>query len=78
MDTTKVVALFENLITIAIVVAIPACGFFFAWGAFKYMTAGGSPRSMETGKSAMSNALMGLAGVLLSSTVVNLVVSALR
>ncbi len=42
------------------------------------MSAGGSPRGMESGKTAMTNALMGLAGVLLATVVSNLIGSALR
>ena len=78
MDTTKIVALFDNLVTIGTIVGIPACAFFFAWGAFKYMSAGGSPRGMESGKTAMTNALMGLAGVMLATVVANLVGGALK
>ena len=78
MDTSKIVTLFQNLVTIGTEIGIPACAFFFAWGAFKYMSAGGSPRGMESGKTAMTNALMGLAGVMLATVVATLVGSALR
>jgi hypothetical protein len=39
------------------------------WGAFVYMSAGGSPRQMESGKAAMLNALVGL-GIALSARVI--------
>ena len=78
MDTSKIVALFNNLVTIGMDVGIPACAFFFAWGAYKYMSAGGSPRGMESGKTAMTNALMGLAAVMLATVVATLVGSALK
>ncbi len=78
MDTSKIVTLFQNLITIGVEIGIPACAFFFGWGAYKYMSAGGSPRGMESGKTAMTNALMGLAGVLLATVIATLVGSALR
>ena len=78
MDTSKIITLFQNLVTIGTDIGIPACAFFFAWGAYKYMSAGGSPRGMESGKTAMTNALMGLAGVMLATVVATLVGSALR
>ena len=78
MDTSKIFTLFTNLVTIGTDIGIPACAFFFAWGAYKYMSAGGSPRGMESGKTAMTNALMGLAGVMLATVVATLVGSALK
>jgi len=58
--------LFTNLLNIGVGVAVTVAAFALMWGAFIYMTAGGSPRQMETGKSAMVNALTGL-GIVLSA-----------
>jgi hypothetical protein len=46
-------------------------------GAFIYMSAGGSPRQMESGKQAMINALFGLAIVILARAVAGAVGQAL-
>ncbi|HEX2034022.1 MAG TPA: hypothetical protein VHS99_07545 [Chloroflexota bacterium] len=61
--------LFNNLLSIGFGVAVTVAAFFLMWGAFVYMSAGGSPRQMESGKSAMLNALVGL-GVALSARVI--------
>ena len=47
------------------------------WGAFIYMSAGGSPRQMESGKQAMVNALFGLAIVFLARAVAGAIQSAI-
>ena len=52
--------LFTNLLTLGLTIAVSVSAFFLMWGAFIYMSAGGSPRQMETGKTAMVNALFGL------------------
>ena len=70
-------ALFTNLLMIIMGVAVAAAACFLAWGAIVYMTAGGSPPQMERGKSAMMNALIGLAIVLLARPIVGMVQSAL-
>ena len=46
-------------------------------GAFMYMSAGGSPRQMESGKSAMVNALFGLAVALSAKVVAGMIQNAL-
>ena len=61
--------LFTNLLNIGVTVAVSVSAFFLMWGAFVYMSAGGSPRQMESGKSAMLNALVGL-GIALSARVI--------
>ena len=78
MDPSKIITLFQNLVTIGTDIAIPACAFFFGWGGYKYMSAGGSPRGMESGKTAMTNALMGLAAVMLANVIAALIGSALK
>jgi hypothetical protein len=52
---------FTTLLNIGVGVAVTVSACFLMWGAFLYMSAGGSPRQMETGKAAMLNALLGLA-----------------
>lgn len=49
------------------------CAFFLMWGAFLYMSAGGSPRQMESGKSAMFNALVGLVIALAARTIAGVI-----
>ncbi|MGH2353152.1 MAG: hypothetical protein ACRDI2_13335 [Chloroflexota bacterium] len=70
-------ALFTNLLNITTAVAATIAACFLAWGAIVYMTAGGSPRQMEQGKSAMINALGGLAIVLLARPIIGMIQSAL-
>jgi hypothetical protein len=60
---------FTTLLNIGVGVAVTVSAFFLMWGAFRYMSAGGSPRQMETGKEAMLNALLGLA-IALSARVI--------
>ena len=69
--------LFTNLLNIGLGVAVTVAAFFLMWGAFVYMSAAGSPRQMESGKSAMLNALIGLGIVLSARVVAGLIQSAL-
>ena len=69
--------LFSNLLSIGLGVAVTVAAFFLMWGAFMYMSAGGSPRQMESGKSAMVNAIAGLAVVLSARVIAGMVQSAL-
>ena len=48
---------------------VTVAAFFVMWGAFMYMSASGNPRQMEAGKSAIVNALAGLAIVLLARVI---------
>ncbi len=68
MDAT-ITTLFSRLLNIGLTVAVSVSAFFLMWGAFVYMSAGGSPRQMESGKAAMLNALVGL-GIALSARVI--------
>jgi hypothetical protein len=68
VDAT-ITALFSRLLNIGLTVAVSVSAFFLMWGAFVYMSAGGSPRQMESGKAAMLNALVGL-GIALSARVI--------
>lgn len=70
-------SLFTNLLNIGLGVAVTMAAFFLMWGAFIYMSAGGSPHQMERGKSAMMNALAGLAIVLSARLIAGMIRSAL-
>lgn len=69
--------LFTNLLNIGLGVAVTVASFYLMWGAFMYMSASGSPHAMERGKSAMLNALMGLAIVLAARVIAGMIQSAL-
>jgi hypothetical protein len=69
--------LFTNLLNIGVGAAVTASAFFLMWGAFVYMSAGGSPRQMESGKAAMQNALVGLGIALSARVIAGLIQSAL-
>lgn len=70
--------LFENLLNIGLGVGVTVAAFFVMWGAFLYMSAGGSPHQMERGKSAMVNALVGLAVVLMARVIAEMVKTAME
>jgi len=69
--------LFTNLLKIGLGVAVTVAAFFLMWGAFIYMSAGGNPHQMERGKSAMVNAIAGLAIVLSARVIAGMIQSAL-
>ena len=73
----QVNTLFENLLNIGMGVGAAVAAFFVMWGAFLYMSAAGSPRQMEQGKSAIVNALAGLAIVLLARVIAGMIQSAM-
>jgi Type IV secretion system pilin len=75
-DPTKIIELFKNLLNVGTKVGLAAAALFLAWAGFLYMTAGGSPRRMESAKDAAFAAIGGLAIVLLASTIAGLVQSA--
>ena len=77
MDTAPIVRTFETLITVGAAVAAVVAGFFVMLAGYQYMTAGGSVRALESAKSSLSNALIGLAIVILCRVVANLVRGAL-
>ena len=70
-------ALFTNLLNIGLGVAVTVAAFFLMYGAFIYMSAGGNPRQMESGKAAMLNAIAGLAIVLSARVIAGMIQSAL-
>ncbi len=65
--------LFNNLITWGANIALAVSAFALMVGAFIYMTSAGSPRQMETGKSAMVHALIGLVIVLAARSIAGVV-----
>ena len=69
----EVNAFFGNLLDIGTGVAAAAAAVFVMWGAFLYMSAGGSPRQLEAAKAAIVNALAGLALVLLARVIASVV-----
>ena len=78
MNAAPIVDLFTRLTEVARTVGLTAAGLFLAWAGFLYMTAGGSPRRMESAKDAAFAAVGGLAIVLLASTIASLVQNAIR
>ena len=61
---TAITSLFTNILNIGTGVAVVVASVYIMWGAFIYMSSSGSPRQMETGKSAILNAIFGLVIVL--------------
>lgn len=61
--------IFTNLLNIGTGVGVTVAAFFLMLGAFQYMSAGGNPHHMENAKSAMVNAAVGLAIVLLARVI---------
>ena len=70
-------SLFTHLLNIGLGVAVTVCAFFLMWGGFKYMSASGNPRQMESAKGAIVNALFGLAIVLGCRVIAQMVQSAI-
>jgi hypothetical protein len=71
-----IITLFNALLEVATKVGLAAAALFLAWAGFLYMTAGGSPRRMESAKDAAFAAIGGLAVVLLAHTIAALVQNA--
>lgn len=69
--------LFDSLLNIGLGVAVTVSAFFVMWGAFLYMSASGNPHQMERAKSAIVNALGGLAIVLLAKVIAGMVKDAI-
>lgn len=77
MSAPEIVSLFTKLTDLARTIGIAAAGLFLAWAGFLDMTAGGSPRRMETAKDAAFAAVGGLAVVLLAKVIADLVQNAI-
>jgi hypothetical protein len=76
-DPQPIIQVFDRLLDAATRVGMAAAALFLAWAGFLYMTAGGSPRRMESAKDAAFAAIGGLAVVLLAHTVAQLVQNAI-
>jgi hypothetical protein len=76
-NTQSVTEMFRLLLDAATHVGLAAAALFLAWAGFLYMTAGGSPRRMESAKDAAFAAIGGLAVVLLAHTIAELVQNAI-
>jgi hypothetical protein len=76
-NPVSIVQLFQTLLDAASRVGLAAASLFLAWAGFLYMTAGGSPRRMESAKDAAFAAIGGLAVVLLAKTIAELVQNAI-
>jgi hypothetical protein len=73
----SIAQLFNTLLDAATHVGLAAAALFLAWAGFLYMTAGGSPRRMESAKDAAFATIGGLAIVLLAHTIAQLVQAAI-
>jgi hypothetical protein len=73
----SIIKMFDALLEVATKVGLAAAALFLAWAGFLYMTAGGSPRRMESAKDAAFAAVGGLAIVLLARTIATLVQNAI-
>lgn len=69
--------LFNNLLNIGLGVGVTVSAFYLMWGAYMYMSAGGSPHDLERGKTAMFNAIFGLVIVLSARVIAGMIQSAL-
>lgn len=76
-DYQAIVNLFNTLLGVAVNIGMAAAALFLAWAGFLYMTAGGSPRRMESAKDAAFAAIGGLAIVLLANTIAQLIHNAI-
>jgi hypothetical protein len=73
----SIIEVFKTLLDAATHIGLAAAALFLAWAGFLYMTAGGSPRRMESAKDAAFAAIGGLAIVLLARTIAELVQNAI-
>ena len=76
-DYQSIINLFNTLLGVAVNIGMAAAALFLAWAGFLYMTAGGSPRRMESAKDAAFAAIGGLAIVLLANTIAQLIHNAI-
>ena len=76
-DYQAIINLFNTLLGVAVNIGMAAAALFLAWAGFLSMTAGGSPRRMESAKDAAFAAIGGLAIVLLANTIAQLIHNAI-
>lgn len=72
-----IVHMFDQLTTIGLNIGLAAAAFFILLGGFEYMTAGGNPMAMERAKSALKNAAIGFAIILLARVLAQLIQSSI-
>ena len=72
-----IIDLFQKLLEVSVRVGFAAAALFLAWAGFLYMTAGGSPRRMESAKDAAFASIGGFAVVLLAKTIAQLIQNAI-
>ena len=75
-DTTVSQVIFD-VIDIALAVVALISVLFLIIGGYRYVTAGGNEESQESAKKTMTNAIVGLAIVILSFVIVNVIANAL-
>jgi hypothetical protein len=68
---------FDALMTAGATLGLGATGFFVMLAGYQYMSAGGSVRTIESAKSSLYNALIGLAIVIMCKVIAGLVGGAL-
>ena len=72
---TDLIDAFSRLISLLVAFCGIAGTAYFIWGAYHYMSAGGSPQKAETGKTAMLQAGMGVILILVAFSVINTLTS---
>jgi hypothetical protein len=77
MDVGGLNTIMGNFFNILRGIAVAIATVFFALGALKYAMANGNPRSMEEGKTAMINALVGMALIFAAGIIAGLIRSAI-
>jgi hypothetical protein len=77
MDVGPILKVFDALMTAGATLGLGATGFFVMLAGYQYMSAGGSVRTIESAKSSLYNALIGLAIVIMCKVVASLVGGAL-
>ena len=77
MDVGPILKVFDALMTAGATLGLGATGFFVMLAGYQYMSAGGSVRTIESAKSSLYNALIGLAIVIMCKVIAGLVGNAL-
>jgi hypothetical protein len=77
MDVSPIIKVFDALLLAGATVSVVTTAFFISLAGFRYMTAGGNPRAVESAKESLFNAVIGLAIVILCKVLADLVGSAL-
>ena len=72
---TDLIDAFSRLVSLLVAFCGVAGTAYFIWGAYQYMSAGGSPQKAETGKTAMLQAGFGVILILVAFSVINTLTS---